>query len=110
MSADLDRITNHRMTSDQIDMGIITGEKQRALCGEWFVPEVQVGTSGRADVKGAKMCPKCEDIVSTWRQIKKLQDKLLHDLRVRYVRDPEEQAAMAMMNRARSVQERKVVG
>ena len=107
-TTDVKDITNHRMAADAIDIGIITGTAQRALCGVRFVPVVHVGSSGRADVKGAKMCPDCDEIRDTWRQIKKLQDKLLRKFRIRYLADPEIDAAMALTTRSRSVQERTV--
>ncbi|MDZ8275674.1 hypothetical protein R2Q81_06875 [Microbacterium aquimaris] len=91
------------MSQDRIDVGIITGALQRALCGEEFVPKVTVGSSGRADVRGARSCPNCEAIIDKWKQMKKLKDELL-DLLVR-VKDDEIAAVDGLMSRHRIVQE-----
>lgn len=53
---------NHYMKRSAIDLAILTGKPGRALCGVRWVPELRVGSDGRADNPDLPVCPACEDI------------------------------------------------
>lgn len=75
---------NHMIKGGHLTIAMIEGTEVAAWCGIRFVPEVQVGTSGRADAPGAPSCERCKEIVDNWREFIRLKDeknRLLREMR-----------------------------
>lgn len=77
---------NHKIRGGRdLQLAMIEGTPVSAWCGIRLVPEVQLGTSGRADVPGAPNCDRCKEIVDNWREFIRLKDeknRLLRKMRV----------------------------
>ncbi|MGL3150667.1 hypothetical protein ACSS7Z_09930 [Microbacterium sp. A82] len=78
--------TNHTIRPKyDIDLAIIEGTKVMAFCGDVFIPTVTPGTSGRADVPGARYCEACEEsmtISEEWSRIKDEKNRLIREMRM----------------------------
>lgn len=54
---------NHYARRVDIDTALITGDTITGLCGETFVPELEVGSSGSSEDPTLPICPVCEVIL-----------------------------------------------
>lgn len=75
----LEMLINHRVLKSKIQLAMIEGTQVRAVCGETFVPEVVVGTSGKAYQPGAPLCDRCEELLtisSRWSRLKDERDRI----------------------------------
>lgn len=59
-----------------IQLAMIEGTDVEALCGHRFTPSVVVGTGGKADVPGARICERCDIIAELWEEMNELADRI----------------------------------
>lgn len=76
--------TNHRVKSGDLQLAMIEGTPIKTFCGDIFVPTVQVGTSGRADLPGAPNCDRCDEAIEVcrqWSRVKEEKNRLVREMR-----------------------------
>jgi hypothetical protein len=76
-------LINHWVRKQNLPLAMIEGTEIKTMCGETFVPEVIVGTSGKAHQPGAPLCSRCEglfDIAKRWSRLKDERDRIEREM------------------------------